>query len=100
MFQGVREACEEDLAFFDKRVDDTVLKNLAHVIETPFQRVTYGDAIEVLRTSGQAFEYPVGTEHLSNGTASYVSSWPPDDDRRRVLVEVAGGRWAGEAQAT
>lgn len=47
-----------------------------------------------------AFEYPVGTEHLSIGTASFVPSWPPGDDRRRVLVEVAGGRWAGQAQAT
>jgi asparaginyl-tRNA synthetase len=59
VFQGVRESCEEDLAFFDKRVDDTVLKNLAHVIETPFERVSYSDAIEVLKTSGQAFEFPV-----------------------------------------
>lgn len=46
------------------------------------------------------FEHPAGTVHLSIGTASHVPTWPPDDDRRRVLVEVAGGRWAGEARAT
>lgn len=33
------------------------------------------------------------------GTAERVPGWPPDDGRRRVLVEVPGGRWHAEAAA-
>lgn len=47
-----------------------------------------------------AFEHPAGTTHLSIATTGHVPSWPADDDRRRVLVEVAGGRWAAEPRAT
>jgi len=40
-----------------------------------------------------------GMVHLSVGTGAPTASWPPDDDRPRVLVEVAGRRWAGERAA-
>lgn len=40
-----------------------------------------------------------GTEHVSISTSSHVPSWPPDDGRRRLLVEAAGGRWRGESAA-
>ena len=40
-----------------------------------------------------------GMVHLSVGTGATTASWPPDDDRPRVLVEVAGRRWAGERAA-
>jgi hypothetical protein len=33
------------------------------------------------------------------GTTRRVPSWPPRDDRPRVLVEIAGGRWHAEAAA-
>ena len=36
---------------------------------------------------------------LAIGTAGRVPSWPTDDHRRRLLVEVPGGRWRGEAAA-
>jgi len=63
VFSELRERCEEDLAFFDKRVDDTVLSNLNHVIESPFERVTYTDAVDILKASGEPFEYPVEWGH-------------------------------------
>jgi RimJ/RimL family protein N-acetyltransferase len=40
-----------------------------------------------------------GTEHVSISTVGRVPSWPPDDRRRRVLVETAGGWWEGEDAA-
>ena len=55
----VLDQCPEDLEFFDKRIDDTVLSTLHHVVETPFERVTYGEAIELLLASGEGFEHPV-----------------------------------------
>jgi len=40
-----------------------------------------------------------GMVHLSVGTGAATPSWPPDEDRPRVLIEVAGRRWAGERAA-
>ena len=48
-----------DMAFFAQRVDRTVIERLQHVIDTPFERMDYGDAIAILERSGEAFEFPV-----------------------------------------
>jgi asparaginyl-tRNA synthetase len=59
VFRQVGDQCEEDLAFFDKRVDDSVLSTLAHVVDQPFGRITYSEAVEILQASGREFEFPV-----------------------------------------
>ena len=51
--------CQEDLGFFGKFVDKGVQERLRFVVERPFQRVPYTEAIDILKKSGQAFEYPV-----------------------------------------
>ncbi|MCZ6785006.1 MAG: asparagine--tRNA ligase [Proteobacteria bacterium] len=56
---AVLEACPDDMAFFNERIDPTVLETLQHVIETPFERMTYDEAIEVLEAAGRDFEFPV-----------------------------------------
>jgi asparaginyl-tRNA synthetase len=53
------EHCQEDLAFFNKFVDQELLARLKFVAERPFQRVTYDEAVEILLKCGQKFEYPV-----------------------------------------
>ena len=53
------EHCAEDLALFAKFVDKGLLARLQFVVDRPFQRVAYAEAIEVLRQSGKTFEYPV-----------------------------------------
>lgn len=53
------EHCAEDLAFFAKFVDKQVMARLQFVIERPFQRLPYTDAVEILRRSGRPFEFPV-----------------------------------------
>jgi hypothetical protein len=40
-----------------------------------------------------------GIVRLSIGTTGPVPTWPPTERRTRVLVEVAGRRWAGERAA-
>ncbi len=55
----VLEQCEDDLAFFGQFVDKELLQRLKFVVEKPFERVTYTDAVEILEKSGQKFEYPV-----------------------------------------
>ncbi len=50
---------EGDLDIFNKFVDKGLRQRLEHVAEKPFQRVTYTEAIEILKKSGKSFEYPV-----------------------------------------
>jgi len=51
--------CAEDLGLFAKFVDKSVQERLRFVVERPFQRVPYADAVEILKNSGKAFEFPV-----------------------------------------
>lgn len=53
----VLEECSEDMEFFNKRIDKTILDTLHHVSESKFVRISYSDAIEILQMSGQKFEY-------------------------------------------
>ncbi|MEZ5301842.1 MAG: asparagine--tRNA ligase [Verrucomicrobiales bacterium] len=53
------EDCADDLDLFCKFVDKGLRERLEFVLERPFQRLPYTDAIEILKASGKAFEYPV-----------------------------------------
>lgn len=55
----VMEACPDDLEFFNKRIDNTVLETLEHVVNSEFEHVTYTEAIRLLEQSGQSWEFPV-----------------------------------------
>ncbi len=59
VFTRVLDRCADDMAFFNERIDKTVLETLNHIVETPFERITYTEAIEILERSGEAFEFPV-----------------------------------------
>ncbi len=49
----------EDLAFFNEWIDKSLLATLTGIIERPFARVPYTEAITIIEQSGQKFEYPV-----------------------------------------
>ena len=49
----------DDMAFFNQRIDKGVVERLQHVIETPFKRLTYTEAIDILQASGKKFEFKV-----------------------------------------
>jgi asparaginyl-tRNA synthetase len=58
----VMDTCLPDLEFFNKRVDNTILETLAHVVNSDFEHVTYTEAIRILeqaRDGGHAFEFPI-----------------------------------------
>jgi asparaginyl-tRNA synthetase len=59
LIRDVRTHCAEDLELFAKFVDKGLLPRLDFVLERPFQRVTYTEAVELLTKSGHPFEYPV-----------------------------------------
>jgi len=49
----------EDLEFFNKFVDKELIERLTFVVDRPFHRVSYTEAIAILNKSGRTFEYPV-----------------------------------------
>jgi len=51
--------CEEDLNLFGNFVDRGLLDRLKFVIERPFKRICYTDAVELLKNAPAKFEYPV-----------------------------------------
>ena len=64
MARYAQEHCAEDLALFAKFVDKGLPERLKFVVERPFVRVPYTEAVELLKKSGKKFEYPV--EHGLN----------------------------------
>ena len=59
LVQDTLTHCDEDLQLFNRFVDKELLKRLNSVVERPFERITYGDAVDILTKSGQNFEFPV-----------------------------------------
>jgi asparaginyl-tRNA synthetase len=55
----VLQDCPEDVQFFNDRIDNTVIPTLNHIVDTRFERMTYTEAIEILKRSTRSFEYPV-----------------------------------------
>lgn len=59
ILRDVLSHCGEDMAFFNQHIQPGLSARLAKVIDQPFRHMTYTDAIRVLASSGEAFEYPV-----------------------------------------
>ena len=59
VFSSVLENCPEDMEFFNKRIDNTVLATAENIINNQFERITYTDAIAQLEKADRKFEYPV-----------------------------------------
>ncbi|MFA7637635.1 MAG: asparagine--tRNA ligase [Monoglobales bacterium] len=63
------ENVPEELEFFNNFVDKSLLERLHNVVENDFARITYTEAIELLKPQADKFEYPVSwgidlqTEH-------------------------------------
>ena len=55
----VLDRCEADIAFLDQRVQPGLRANLEQVASTPFERMTYTEAVALLKKSDQTFEHPV-----------------------------------------
>lgn len=55
----VMESCEEDMAFFGQFVDKGLQERLKFVLERPFQRVSYTEAVDILAECGKKFEHSV-----------------------------------------
>ena len=59
VFQAVLDERADDMAFFEQRVDKTVVERLNSVINNDFVRLDYTDAITILENCGKKFENKV-----------------------------------------
>lgn len=59
MINYVLDNCPEEMEFFNKFIDDTLLERLEKVRNADFGRITYTDAIKKLQEADQEFEYKV-----------------------------------------
>jgi asparaginyl-tRNA synthetase len=54
----VMENCSADLELFARFVEPGLMATLENTIEKPFARIRYTEAVDILKRSGRAFEYP------------------------------------------
>jgi asparaginyl-tRNA synthetase len=59
LVQYALDHCMDDLQFLNKMYDKELLTRLQSVVAVPFKRITYTEGIELLKNSGQKFEFPV-----------------------------------------
>jgi asparaginyl-tRNA synthetase len=50
---------EDDMAFFQQRINGEVINRLRSVIDNKFERMEYSEAINILTATKEAFEFPV-----------------------------------------
>ena len=101
------ENAPEEMEFFNRFIDQGLIKRLEHIINSDFVRLSYTEAIGLLQNSGQTFTYPVKwgvdlqTEHERFLTEQvfkkpvFVTDYPKDikafymrvnDDQRTVAA--------------
>ncbi len=59
VIRHVLKTCPQDLAFFNQFMDKGLIERLENLATAEFGKVTYTEAIELLKNSGKQFEYPV-----------------------------------------
>lgn len=55
----VLDNAKEEMEFFNRFVDTSLLDRLHNIIENDFAKITYTEAVKILSESGEKFEYPV-----------------------------------------
>lgn len=90
IIKDVMSACPDELAYFDERIEKGLLEKLNFVVASEFGKITYTEAVKVLKKSGKEFKYPVEwgcdlqTEHERYLTEEYfkkpvfVTDYPAD----------------------
>jgi asparaginyl-tRNA synthetase len=80
LFTRILDEREDDMGFFRQHIDNTVIDRLRSVIDSPFERMDYTQAVDILENCGEAFEFPI--------------EWGADlaSEHERYLSEVHVGR--------
>jgi asparaginyl-tRNA synthetase len=59
LFAHVLDHCREDMEFFKRFVDPTVIETLEKLVSQEFKRLTYTEAVDILLKAKGTFEFPV-----------------------------------------
>ena len=59
IFTYVLSHCGDDLAFFNRWYDQTTIATLENIVNSNFERLSYTEAVDLLKNSGERFEFPV-----------------------------------------
>ncbi len=80
IFGHVLDRCGEDMEFFKRWYNEAAISTLEGIVNSPFERVTYTEAVDMLLQSEESFEFPV--------------SWGVDlqSEHERYLTEKRIGR--------
>lgn len=110
LFQYLLENCREDLEFFNKWIDKTLLGRLEYLATAGAKRLSYTEAVDILAKASEEFEFPVSwgvdlqseherylTEQVFDGPVT-VTDYPKeikafymrlnDDDRTVAAMDV------------
>ncbi|MFV2061957.1 MAG: asparagine--tRNA ligase [Chloroflexota bacterium] len=58
-YRAVLDEREDDMAFFAERIDKEAVTRLEAFVEADFERMTYTEAIDILKRAGRDWEFPV-----------------------------------------
>ena len=80
IFGHVLDRCGEDMEFFNRWYNEAAISTLEGIVNSPFERITYTEAVDMLLQSEESFEFPV--------------SWGVDlqSEHERYLTEKRIGR--------
>ncbi len=59
IFKAVLDERGDDMAFFDERIEKGLIAKLQGMIDSDFVRMDYGEAIRILDSAKEKFDYPV-----------------------------------------
>jgi asparaginyl-tRNA synthetase len=59
LFSHVLNHCQADMEFFQERVSDRTITNAENIVNHPFERISYTEAIAILEKTSKTFEFPV-----------------------------------------
>jgi asparaginyl-tRNA synthetase len=59
VFSDCLNRCDEDMQFFDQRIENGKIEQLKGVIDKPFEHMSYTEAVDILTGCGEKFEYPI-----------------------------------------
>ncbi len=59
IFVSVLDHCSEDMEFFNRFIDSSVIRTLEELVSKDFKVLTYTEGVEILNKAKQTFEFPV-----------------------------------------
>ena len=59
ILKAVLDERPDDMAFFEERIEKGIIAKLQGIVDTPFVRMEYTEAIRILESAKEKFEYPV-----------------------------------------